>query len=673
MNSDAHDSDDRSDKSGGEDGHADALNADAGIDDSDDEDGYADAQAADDVTGGSNRDDTDRSDRANVVIGKRPAEEPAPDEPAPKRATIPTSYPRLASDLPPVLAPFLPEPSSSPTDIDYDGLDNLELELIPIHHDLPISLGTESGLATDLYKEFIDPENIVQALELLCTLSGNEDPGSTIVLPVSRALNPFSGGGSGNGIAARMIDASRRAQKHLGDADRELALLRMRTLMSYITLFLTMEHVIVPRIRAEHPEWGNRKVDGEKYRYFHQLLTDTSAGAVGGAASVVAPAAASAVAAPAPSTSATSAVAQAKTTKLRDHIAYGKKFWSYGKELGIASLLMLAVCGTALTKIAKQSEKKTGLVRGMAAALSASQTWWAFAHGIGPHASRALFGVCDVPYTIPTLLHFVQSEPVPATALGKIYERCNEKDLETRFQAASNDPSPASHPGTDDPSSDPSSHMGNPSSAPSFFHAAGLSAPLSSLTAPLSSLTAGAGPSGLAIAIGDSTIRVNYHPNGDLSGEEVERRNLGHWLAKTPGSKTVTDTSNAEVRFAVLKTLLPPSEISPELVEFYCRLYNRRAIPGRKALPRSFFQQEVRSGTTFRESLEKVCGSSHPPLTTLICLIELWPTTIAIMVRPDLQSFEYFDWMPGGRSGEAISHVFEVCDAVNGLFSCFAY
>ena len=60
-----------------------------------------------------------------------------------------------------------------------------------MYDDLPISLGcTESSIATELYKDFIDPDNIVQALELLSTMSGNEDLGSTIS-PVSKSLNPF--------------------------------------------------------------------------------------------------------------------------------------------------------------------------------------------------------------------------------------------------------------------------------------------------------------------------------------------------------------------------------------------------------------------------------------------------------------------------------------------------
>ena len=79
----------------------------------------------------------------------------------------------------------------------------------------------------------------------------------------------------------------------------------------------------------------------------------------------------------------------------------------------------------------------------------------------------------------------------------------------------------------------------------------------------------------------DRTIMVIDHPNGDVGDEQVQRRNIVHRLVKTLDSKLVTDTSGIDIRFRVLKMLLPPNEISPGLVEFFGHLYNRRTIPGR--------------------------------------------------------------------------------------------
>lgn len=204
--------------------------------------------------------------------------------------------------------------------------------------------------------------------------------------------------------------------------------------------------------------------------------------------------------------------------------------------------MMLAVCGTGLTKIPKVSEKKKGILQKVSTALSNSQTWWAFAHRIGPHAFHTLFGSADVPYSIAELLRYIRYEPVPAVAIRQIQERCFERNLETRFEIASTDPA-SSSTRTCDPS--PSSHA---SAGSSITHSSNTT-----------------GPSPLAISIGDNTISVNHHPNCDLKDDQMQQRNIVHWLVETPDTEMVRDTSGAVFRFGVLKS---PNEISPELVEF---------------------------------------------------------------------------------------------------------
>ena len=119
----------------------------------------------------------------------------------------------------------------------------------------------------------------------------------------------------------------------------------MTSLISYVTLFLTIEHLIILRIISEHPEWGTRKVDAEKLEYFYKMLNDSSAETASGAASAIAPTAASTSAGPSvlpliaykaavlshssllPATSTASTTNRGKIIKLRDHIAYGQRFW----------------------------------------------------------------------------------------------------------------------------------------------------------------------------------------------------------------------------------------------------------------------------------------------------------------------------------------------------------
>ena len=141
---------------------------------------------------------------------------------------------------------------------------------------------------------------------------------------------------------------------------------------------------------------------------------------------------------------------------------------------------------------------------------------------------------------------------MPASVMRGIHQRCLEQSLQTDFQLV------------------PDSNLS--------LAALSLPAPLLaalSLSAPLSSAP--------SIFVRDCPIPIQYHPTGVLGDEQVQKRNLAKWLVHTPHTTMVMDTSKTQIPFSDFKTLLPPSEISPTLVEFFCRLYNSKAIPGRKA------------------------------------------------------------------------------------------
>ena len=61
--------------------------------------------------------------------------------------------------------------------VSYDGLDGLELDLIP-----PVSFEDTSTIAFDLYTKFIDLEKILEALQLLCDLGRSGDFETSMVV-----------------------------------------------------------------------------------------------------------------------------------------------------------------------------------------------------------------------------------------------------------------------------------------------------------------------------------------------------------------------------------------------------------------------------------------------------------------------------------------------------------
>ena len=506
--------------------------------------------------------DGDDENTVPTAQRKRLALEPAPGDSDSSRKRTPLPLASLSRptshDPPPLSVPSSSREASLPAGVSYDGLDGLELDLIPAGGGFPESIENTGTIAFDLYKEFIDPEKLLEALQLLCDLGSSGYSGTSIVVQEGR--NPFSVTEeriAESDVLEKMIDASRHAQSQIESSEKVISVLRMKTIMSYITLFLTLEYVVVPKMRLEYPDWPQRRIEGERFQYFQNLLNPNPAGT------------------------------NRSRFTFRDHITYGGTFWMFGQELGIASLLMIAVSGTAITKIAKKAGPRSKQIPAMAAALSCSQTWWAFAHAVGPCTRHILFGGQDVSYTIPQLLSIVRAEPMPASVMRGIHQRCLEQYLQTDFQPVQDSNLSLSMLSLPTPS---------------------LSAP--SLSAPLSSA--------LSIFVGDCPIPIQYHPTGVLGDEQVQKRNLAKWLVHTPDTTMVTDTSGTKIPFSDFKTLLPPSDLSPTLVEFFCRLYNSKAIPGRKALvaSESLLRPIVNNAITFAGFLDSL---APPSCDLLLC------------------------------------------------------
>ena len=232
---------------------------------------------------------------------KRPAA-PGTENPAPKRvpsiSSSSGSLARLTSETlsryhralaapvasPPTpdtaaLAPPAPPPAldTSLPGVNYDGLDALEIEVIQSSDS---SLEDSVGICLDLLRDFLDPERMVDGLELLSSMGGVSSIGGFEMSIVSVAQegmspNPFSTSVDpmvNSDVFDRMINASRHAQSQISHSERAIAVLRIRTIMSYITLFLTLEHAVISRTKREHPETFPGEINAMKLKYFHQLL-----------------------------------------------------------------------------------------------------------------------------------------------------------------------------------------------------------------------------------------------------------------------------------------------------------------------------------------------------------------------------------------------------------------
>src|SRR6266852_1882443 len=92
---------------------------------------------------------------------------------------------------------------------------------------------------------------------------------------------------------------------------------------------------------------------------------------------------------------------------------------------------MLAIAEQGLTIIGRACGPRSSNIPNLASALSSSRAWWSFTHAIRPPTFKTLFGLRNVSYTMPQLLHYLQTEPMPAASVAAIHEACRTAGVNT--------------------------------------------------------------------------------------------------------------------------------------------------------------------------------------------------------------------------------------------------
>lgn len=277
--------------------------------------------------------------------------------------------------------------------------------LQPNGPDPTLTLSDKQTVAQRLFRSFNNGENIVKAAWLLEVVSGPSQ--------VQNALAPIRSFGEldGSGPLARMLAASRLAKSHMDVVEIHPSLMRLKTLLCYITLYLTLEYAIVPGMRASGLR--QREIDTKKYRHFYALLIES------------------------PETD----TPQDPPQNFSTNISFGKTIWKLVYDLGIASLPMLAVSEVGPTVIARALGPGSHERGWLISSLSGSCGWWSFAQAMGPPTLRTFFGPRDIHYKVPQLLKVVRLEPLLHLSIQQMNQYCirNEinLDIETEFPTQS--------------------------------------------------------------------------------------------------------------------------------------------------------------------------------------------------------------------------------------------
>ena len=465
----------------------------------------------------------------------------------PAPATAPAPGP-LASSPAPSEYPIFKPPQRRLLEVD---MVELQFSATNVLGELFTGMGRQVSHAHGLFQNFNDGEKMLLALQLLANVSSPRD--RVTLAPDGQDFTFVTG------HTTRMLAASRLAQKCLENSEIGPALVRLRALMSYITLYLTLKYAIEPQLQRENPNWSLKRVAGRRYAYFYHLLCDNPDGDM-------------------------ETLEFGPKSKFGADIAFGKTYWSLLQELGVAALLMLAVGDTGLTVIARSMGPGNPNRKNLALALSLSRGWWSFAHAIGPATLRSVFGPRDIQYTVQQLLQQLRAEPLPTASIVLLNQSCQKRGIAMTTEIASEELPPITW----------------------------------------------------ELAIGETTIPVGRYPN--VPSARLLRRNVWHWLEFTSTP--------------IFEFLLLPGKGAPdEAVNLFCNFYNRRAIPGRKAVPftalRELSNRDVAPGT--QQCLDILANEECSNCDLMVFPVPIENVILGVILYPRTTTATIYNWTAQGQ------------------------
>lgn len=162
-------------------------------------------------------------------------------------------------------------------------------------------------------------------------------------------------------------------------------MVKLKLMLSYLTLYLTLEHGVVPALRALHPLATPRAIDGCKLEQLKASL-----------------------------------ILQNLTISiptLKEQIRYGKVLWEVVNNLGVLGLPMLAIGGPGVTSLCRQNGPSTNHLSVLGSRLSSHQTWMALCQAWSPIAIELIFTKSSRMYTQHHLLAILLGQPHPADSI----------------------------------------------------------------------------------------------------------------------------------------------------------------------------------------------------------------------------------------------------------------
>ncbi|KAG0123177.1 hypothetical protein HOY82DRAFT_619554 [Tuber indicum] len=200
--------------------------------------------------------------------------------------------------------------------------------------------------ADRLFHSVQDPGNIIAVAALLSRLS-ERGTQSDILLAELVLQSPDDGTMADLTLTERieqMLQVSARAYSFICSNQLSAEELRLKLMLSYIMLHVTMEEAIVPMIRTQQPNATARTIEGAKLAVFRNQL-NTRNGIV------------------------------LELGTLKDQVHYGKILWTMASYMGIVILPILAVAGPGITILSRTHGLRSKHIEVVASRLSMSTLW----------------------------------------------------------------------------------------------------------------------------------------------------------------------------------------------------------------------------------------------------------------------------------------------------------
>lgn len=244
-----------------------------------------------------------------------------------------------------------------------------------------VSPSDKSFLDT-LLENLVQPKTLIKAIKLLASVSEHRqletETEPALVSMIATMPSPEEVK-EGKDHLASMVAAAKNAQTYLQGWALAPYEARLRLILAFVTLHITLNAGIAPNVRFLHDGWNETEIKVEKWRLFAEGLGVKKD-------------------------------QETEMQRLRDNVKYGKLLWSWVESCGVAWLVVFAAMDRGLVNFLRKNprKKKRHLVIG--SQLATSDTWVAFSKAFSGTVVRLLFTPSSPPLAINDLFRLYISQ-----------------------------------------------------------------------------------------------------------------------------------------------------------------------------------------------------------------------------------------------------------------------